>query len=53
MKLTAIIYPVCNFSHQCSFVGMTAFRFIMTAFRFIVCVISFALRILLNKIECV
>jgi len=25
MKLTAIIYPVRNFSHHCSYVGMTAF----------------------------
>jgi len=47
MKLTGIIYPVRNFSHQCSYVGMTAFRFIVSV------LVVLLLRILLNKVECV
>jgi hypothetical protein len=47
MKFTGIIYPVRNFLHQCSYVGMTAFRFIVSL------LLILLLRMLLNKIECV
>jgi len=47
MKMAGIIYPVRIFSLHCSYVGMTAFRFIVSV------LVVLLLRILLNKAECV